>query len=75
MPYTDDSHEFARQVKEIEERVQDLESKNRTQSVVNPLITVEDAYSYTDDVAVTVTSGVAGQWNTTNWSIARWNSP
>lgn len=72
MPYTDDSHEFARQIKEVEDRVQDLESKNRTSTVPNPLISLSDSYSYADDVAVTLITAQNGTWGQTDWHMAQW---
>lgn len=75
MVYDDDSHEFVRQVKEIEERVQDLESKNRTQITPNPLITVDDTYRYSDDPDVRAITASAGRWDETQWALSQWDYP
>lgn len=76
MKLTDDNHKVARLIKDLEQRVSDLEEASRETSRANPLVTVYDTVGVGDRFAGMTTHdlGTAGTWNETGWNTSAWGS-
>lgn len=75
MTLTDDNHEAARIIKDLEQRVTDLEETSRETVTPNLLIGVTDTATVGDSVTRVAATTVdtllwndsAGGWNTSSW--------
>lgn len=77
MNITDDDHKVARIIKDLEERISDLEETSRDRDSANPLITVYDGLGVGDRLAAVDTHGLeTGEWNAagSGWQTSTWGS-
>lgn len=73
MSINDENHRVAKIIKDLENRVSDLEETNRTDSSSNPLVTVEDDVVVGDSVdSIQSHDIVAGEWGQTGWAVSTW---
>lgn len=75
MPINDDDHRVAKIIKDLEERVSDLEGTSRDRRQTNPLVTVYDSLGLGDRVAFNSHDLEArGTWNNPGYQTAGWGS-
>lgn len=75
MRLNDDDHKVAKIIKDLEERVADLEETNRSGGASNPLVTVTDTVGVGDSVTFNSHDVSArGTWGGDGWSTAGWGS-
>lgn len=75
MKITDDNHKVSRIIKDLEERISDLEETSRDRDSANPLITVYDGIGVGDRVdGVQEHTLEAGTWDNKGWRTATWGS-
>lgn len=75
MTLNDDNHRVAKIIKDLEERVSDLEEASRDRGETNPLITVYDRLGIGDTVAFNSHDLQArGTWDNPGWDTAGWEA-
>jgi hypothetical protein len=75
MPLNDDNHQAARRVKDLEERVSDLEQQSRSTETPNILTTLYDEVGLGDSVEDVQTHHMeTGRWGETGWAVSSWSS-
>lgn len=74
MPLNDDQHRVARRIKDLEQRLSDLEQQSRSTDTPNMLLTLEDSVGLGDGVeSVRQHDLQPARWGETGWATSTWS--
>ncbi|ELY91479.1 hypothetical protein C484_10641 [Natrialba taiwanensis DSM 12281] len=75
MPLNDDNHRATRKIKDLDERVSNLEQKSRSTETPTFLVTLSDQLGIGDRIdSVDELTMTTGQWDNTGWRTSSWGS-